>query len=252
MKKILKVATYNIAHGLNYNGKAYSQNMPVDLSNTANAIKEVDADIVGLNEVYDSGIEELVNQAKKLAQYAGFSDYVFGQSILINLQGVLSAYGNAFLSKYKIIKSEVIKVPSPKLGERGCNGYYEDRSVLHVVIDCGVNVSVYVTHFGLNDDEKQPMVKTLINLIDNDSLPVILMGDFNAEPNDEILKPIYDRLTSCAKEVGNTQFTYSTCKPEITIDYVFVSKYFKIKEFEVVNTLVSDHFPCKAVLQLEI
>lgn len=245
--------TYNICHCLNFSGAKNPgwvlDDKNITLPKTAEFVKSIDADMVGLNEVFNGETGFLAKQADKIAELSEYKDFCFGKAIELSF----GDYGNAFLSKYKIKESETYSVPAPEGDERRKdeNKYYEDRVVMREVIDVdGVAVSVYVTHFGLNLQEKKRMIATLTNLLDKEKNPCVLMGDFNSEPDDEILKPLFDRLQSTAKVCGNSQKTFATYGEKLQIDYIFVSKEFEVKNFVRIDCDLADHYPCMAEVVL--
>lgn len=249
MEKQLKIMTYNICHGIDFTDakkEGWKQDWwNIRLDKTASVLQEVGADVVGLNEVYDCGEKPLDHQAEQLACAANYPMHEFAQSITYEGR----SYGNALLSVFKRKEKWVYFVPSPVGAERRKeeNGYYESRVVLRTILDIdGQDVSVYVTHFGLNLLEKERMMATLCKLLDQEKNPVILMGDFNSEPDDEVLAPLYERLCSAAKACDYTEKTFSTYRNEAQIDYIFFSKEFEIKDFKRVDRNVSDHYPCVA------
>jgi endonuclease/exonuclease/phosphatase family metal-dependent hydrolase len=65
------------------------------------------------------------------------------------------------------------------------------------------------------------MTARLVEIIDGEANPVILMGDFNTEPSANVLAPIFERLTSTAKACNNTQKTFATFAEKKQIDYIF-------------------------------
>ena len=254
MKKTIRVATYNIAHCLDFSTFQPPQVPSRDLSvlpqKTGEVIRSLNATIVGLNEVYETGENALNEQPKTLANVANKPYFAFGEAICFQREE-LARYGNALLADKKVISTEVIKVPAPKTGERrdGENGYYEDRAILRAEIDVDdEKFTVLVTHFGLNLLEQERMVAAITNIIDEVKTHVILMGDFNVTPHSPVLQPVYDRLQSAADVAGNTDYTFSSFKPECTLDYIFVSKEFSVEKFEVINNRTSDHRPCVATI----
>lgn len=253
MKKTIRIATYNIAHCLDFSTFQPPQKaseLPVLPQKTAEVIRSLDASIVGLNEVYETGGKDLNQQAKTLANATNKPYYAFGEAICFQREE-LARYGSAMISNQEILSTEVIKVPAPTVAERraGENGYYEDRAILRAEINLdGEKITVLVTHFGLNLLEQERMVAALTRILDEVKTPVVLMGDFNATPHLPVLQPIYDRLQSAADAVGNTDYTFSSYQPECTLDYIFVSKEFTVEGFEVVDNRTSDHKPCVATL----
>ena len=62
--------------------------------------------------------------------------------------------------------------------------YYETRCVLRARIAVAGGITVLVSHFGLAQSEKRNAVAKVLELLKEETGPVILMGDFNMEPND--------------------------------------------------------------------
>lgn len=71
--------------------------------------------------------------------------------------------------------------------------------------------------------------------------PVVLCGDFNLKPKSESLELINKILINHAKERGViTTRTPLTHKTEVC-DYIFTSPDIDVKEFQVLDDIVSDH-----------
>lgn len=248
MKK-LTVATYNVAHCLDFNYD--KQNRPVDIEKTGLLIKSLNVDFIGLNEVYDnSEKEELNKQTEKLLKFTqmNYGEFALGYDFS---WGVI---GNSILSKYPIVNVEKIPVPAPPENERfeGEKIGFEDRVIIKSIIDVGQKICVISTHFGLNKSEQLRMTDALVKILDNETIPCILMGDFNVSPDSEILQPIYQRLTSVA-DVTDKRYvnTFSSFNPHMTIDYIFVSKEFEVDDFAVLDVILSDHKPLVTSLTLK-
>ena len=220
----MKIMTFNILHCMNYASKK------IDFKKFAEEISLSGADIVGLNEVRGQGLlAGYTAQAKKLGKLTGMEHY-FGKAI--NVAGV-APYGNGLLSKYPVISRETVKIPDPevKTGDQ----MYESRAIIKAVIDAGKKYTVLVTHMGLNTDERENAVKTLLSIAPEKNC--IIMGDFNCTPESEELKPLSDSFICSDTEA----FTFPSDKPRIKIDYIFTSK-----DIEVINkgtscNIVSDH-----------
>ncbi len=253
MKKHIKIATYNICHCLNFVNYVPPEPawkvLEIEPEKTAETIRSLGAEIVGLNEVYETGGGGLDEQAKTLARYAGFKNHAFGEAICF---GGEKRYGNAMLLNDPLLSADVIKVPAPPQEQRTEGGYYEDRAILRVVTEIGgVKVTVMSTHFGLNPSEQKNMVEKLAEILDETKTPVILMGDFNAQPHEKVLQPIYSRLKSAADESNCREFTFASYAPERVIDYIFVSREFCVESVEAVDARTSDHRPLTATLSIE-
>ena len=165
----MKIMSFNTQHCLNY------LEQKVDYEIMARAIMDTGADIIGLNEMFDGGI--YCEQTKKLASITGIENYYFAKAI----DDSDGPYGNGILSKIPFKSVETIIIPDPSPKRPG--GWYETRCVLKAELENGVRV--LVTHFGLEKDEQENAVKTILQHIRNEKC--ILMGDFNIEPS----HPIY-------------------------------------------------------------
>ena len=244
----LKVMTYNIAGCRDYSQAP--SNIHVDPDACVGVIRELSPDILGLNEV-DSNLprSNFCDVPEYIGEKLGFERYYapafkWGDGF----------YGNAFATKYHILKSENIPVPDPE--DRSEPVSYETRCILHSVINVnGICVNVFVTHFGLAGSERENSVKTLEALIKNTCDPVILMGDFNLTPDDKTLDPLR-KLLFCADDLlPNGTFSFPSHdgirSEHILIDYIMVSKHFTVKNIGVREFRVSDHKPLFATLELE-
>ena len=220
----MKIMTFNILHCMNYRTKK------ICFEDFAEEILSYNADFVGLNEVRGKGfIKDYTAQAQKLGALTGMSHY-FGKAI--NVLGV-APYGNAFLSKYPVISAETIKIPdpSPKKGSE----MYESRAVIKAVIDAGEKYTFIVTHMGLNLDERENAVKTILSVAPEERC--IIMGDFNCTPECAELKPIFEKYSCSDTET----LTFPSDNPRIKIDYIFTSKDIEIIDRGTTTDVVSDH-----------
>ncbi len=220
----MKIMTFNILHCMNYKTKKIS------FQDFSDEILSTGADFVGLNEVRGKGfIKDYTAQAKKLGALTYMNHY-FGKAI--NIMGV-APYGNAFLSKYPILSAETVKIPdpSPKTGKE----MYESRAIIKTVIDAGEKYTILVTHMGLNIDERENAVKTLLSLAPEERC--IIMGDFNCTPESEELKPVFEKYNCSDTET----LTFPSDKPRIKIDYIFTSPDIEIIGKGTTENIVSDH-----------
>ena len=70
---MFKVMTYNIQHGIDYIHRLSTGDVRIDLLKIASIIKDTNASIISLNEVYDAILE----QHKELKSYEDITDEIF-------------------------------------------------------------------------------------------------------------------------------------------------------------------------------
>ena len=260
VKKTVKltIGSFNICHCADWSVGGDSP--PASPGKTAGLIDQIGYDIVGLQEVYQDGGSNplLTNQTALLLRFSQLTYGVFGLGQRFEWG---HSIGNAVISKFPILSKTIISIPMPTDEEKRPTEkeWYEDRVIVkstikindHANID--FNIDYITTHFGLNPLEQENMVKALIKVIDGCQNPVVLCGDFNSDPTNKVQKPLRERLTSAADVVGKTnEFTASSLKPYAALDYIFLSKEFKVNSYQVIKTVVSDHFPIVAEVEIEI
>ena len=230
----MKIMSFNTQHCLNF------LEQKVDYECMANAILKCEADIVGLNEMYDALPQETEQsknfgaQTEKLSMLTGLKSYYFAKAINDYPNGL---YGNGFLSKYPIVSCETIIIPDPEVKKEGC--FYETRCILKAVLENGL--TVLVTHFGLNQDEQENAVKAVLENITDEKC--ILMGDFNVCPDNELLSPIREKMKDAADLFDEPKLSWPSDNPRVKIDYIFVSKDIEIVSSDIPNLVASDHRP---------
>ena len=224
----MKIMSFNTQHCLNYVERK------IDFEIMSKVIKTCDADIVGLNEMYDNGIGDFDRQTGILSELTGLKYSYFARAIT-EMEG---EYGNGFISRYPIVKAETVIIPDPNPREYP-GGYYETRCVLKAELENGY--TVLVTHFGLNPDEQRNAVETVLKHIKGEKC--ILMGDFNVEPDDAVIAPIREKMKDTASFFDMPKLSFPSDKPKIKIDYIFVSPDIEIVSADIPEIVASDHRP---------
>ena len=242
----MRIMTFNIQHAFDY------QNKKVDIGLFIDKIKGFDVDICGLNEVRGEGpLKDYSDQTNIIADGLGYNRY-FGEAIKV--KGT-SPYGNAIISKIPFKFVETVRIPDPeKSNEINRDGepvHYESRIIIRAVFEeNGKEFCALVTHMGLALSERKNAVETLCRLIDETEMPVILMGDFNSTPDDEVLLPLFERLEDTDKLSSKPDAsTYASYDPSIKIDYILY-RGLKCSGAETVEEIISDHFPITAEFEL--
>ncbi len=242
----MRVMTFNIQHALDY------KNQMVDVNLFIRKIKEYDADICGLNEVRGDGpLEDYTDQTNAIADGLGYNRY-FGEAIKV--KGT-SPYGNAIVANIPFKSVETIRIPdseeTDEINRDGDPVHYESRIIIKALFEKGgKDFCVLVTHMGLAVSERINAVKTLCNLIDETEMPLILMGDFNSTPDDEILFPLFERLEDTNAFSSNPDTsTYASYSPDIKIDYILF-RGMECTNAATVEEIISDHYPIIADFNL--
>lgn len=232
---MLTVMCYNIRHGEGEDGV-------LDLERIAGVIRQSGADIIALQEVdrYWGPRSNYEDQPKKLAEMLEMH-YIYGA----NLNDIPEPehhehrqYGIAILSKYPIDASNHYHLPL--VGPKG-----EQRGLLETQIRVqDKRLRVYSTHLDLNLDNRRPQIAEVIEILSRSEEPIILMGDFNARPDNDEMQPLYERYQEAF--AGEDGYSFSSTNPDRKIDYIFSSKSLKLLGKELIPTLASDHLPLVA------
>ncbi|BDC42197.1 endonuclease/exonuclease/phosphatase family protein [Paraburkholderia terrae] len=158
--RVLRIATYNI------HGTVGTDRQPSP-ERIAGVIRELDADIVALQEVPLGG-SFAPNALPVLREMTGM-DAIAGPT----LDTPERRYGNAILSRLPICATRSLDL---SFGTR------EARGALDVDVETdgpGSALRVVATHLGLSARERRAQIRALIAAFDTPRMPVLLMGDLN-------------------------------------------------------------------------
>ncbi len=254
----LKVMTYNIQIGATTNNPGWDVKK-FNLDAVAEVIRQQDPDIVALQEVdrlrsRSGKVDQVVYLAENLGMYWAYSPSYFD----VETKEGRGMYGNAILSKYPIVSNY-----AHTLWRRGHlnPGEYdwviEKRSILETKIDVnGRLINVFSTHLSTTADQREIQTAEIRTLLSQVRGPKILMGDFNAIPQDSEMKYLLSRYVDVLENSpikGSQRATWPNgSKSTEAIDYILVSKDWELKEAKVVieETGASDHNPIVAIISL--
>jgi endonuclease/exonuclease/phosphatase family metal-dependent hydrolase len=230
----LSILAYNIRHGA-------GNDDIVDLSRAAGVINALDPDIVALQEV-DSAVERTdgVDQATVLGKLTGMGS-VFGA--FFDYQG--GRYGMAILSDLPIVSYENHRLPDG----------LEPRTALAARIrlsEPSQEIIVVGIHFYATAEERYAQASRLIEILREETAPIILAGDFNSTPESEVID-LFKQAGWHVPDKGEDRLTFRSDSPVREIDYIMVrpKERFEIDVLDVIDEpLVSDHRP--VLLQLRL
>lgn len=240
----LTVMTFNIRHGCGREkwgntSSGFFKGCAKKYDEIIAAIKSADPDVVGLQEV-NSGQAERIGKAINM-------NYVYYRH---NSWGYGGSWGNAILSKFKILESGYVAIG----GSAGRNRSMVSATVL--VNDRPIAfMSVHTDHRTSDNDSRS--FKRILQHIDTLSIPIVLVGDFNTgplNPNLSLIKEGAGFIDSAfeSEKQGRKLGTWASPRDH-RLDYVFVqSRYFNVLEAALVaeqHHRASDHIAYYTVIE---
>ena len=232
--KHINVATYNICHG------RYAD---LDWSRIASAIREADADIVGLQAI-DMGTNRIggLDTVAALTAATGLTHALFVPAM--DFDG--GQYGTAILSRYPISAAEYHPLPS---------AHYEPRAFGCVTLDLGEGrtVAFLNTHLSYESAEQQSiqmayLADWMAGHLPAD-IPAVLTGDFNTE-DFTVFSPLTDRGYATAN-CADREFKTFRSHPVAIDNIVYTASLLTPADLGMVDRPVSDHnlFWCRFDIQ---
>lgn len=230
---VVRVLAYNIRHGAGIDDS-------IDLRRAAAVINRLHPDVVALQEMDSATMRtDGIDQAKRLgtltnmnAVFGGFMAYREGR------------YGMALLSRYPIVEFTNHRLPDG----------LEPRTALAMTVrppgSTGPIVVVGI-HLYATEAERLAQAERLIDIFEDDQRPILLVGDFNSQPESPVID-LLSRMWSIPPKSGN-RLTFPSDRPDREIDYVMLrpASRFEVLEYRVIDEPVaSDHRPVLLVVRL--
>jgi endonuclease/exonuclease/phosphatase family metal-dependent hydrolase len=244
-KPPVRVMTYNIHSCLGMDGKIRPERV-------ARVINHCDPDIVAVQEIDAhrprSGGHD---QAEVIADHLRMT-HVFHTM----LEEEKERYGIAIFARmpFKVVKLAHLTNASRR-------PFREARGAIWVTLELGGRTLNFInTHFGLGWTERREQAAELLgeNWLGGigDDEPVILCGDFNSGPRSEVFRRLRSRFRDAqtVAQGHRPRPTFSSLKPLLRLDHVFVSSHFVVRSVDLPDTptarVASDHLPLCVELQL--
>ena len=227
----LKVITYNLHNGFNADGW-------LDLEALAKNIENSGADIIALQEISRGWL------------VSGRTDMLEWLSVRLGMPYYFGAtsgafWGNAILSSYPIISAVNIPLPSQDLPL--------ERGFISMIIEVGGKnfqvIDIHLHHVADDSDIRVAQVAAFLDFFGNTS-DTIIVGDFNAEPNDPEIKlmraaGLQDILQSIEPPPA---FTFRADDLYQRIDYIWASADLGWADVELITGTASDHLGITATI----
>lgn len=229
---VIRVLCYNIRFG-----------ELASLEQLADFIKSQNPDVVALQEVDYKTHRSLAphQNGKDFITELGYRTGMFcAYGKTIPYSG--GYYGVGILSRHPLAETKRIYLPSPA----------EQRALLTATVEMpDSNFFTFAcTHLDVSSSKgRQDQVKAINRALNNNPYPIILAGDFNAQPTStEIKEGMAQWLRACTPD-----FTIPVKEPKSKIDYIF---YYPQKSWKVLSAktysgvTLSDHLPLGAEMEL--
>ncbi|GIJ44882.1 metal-dependent hydrolase [Virgisporangium aliadipatigenens] len=246
LERVLRVATFNIHHGVGADGL-------VDLDRIATVLRRTGADVIGLQEVdrHFHSRSGFVDQATVLAAKLGM-DVAFAANL--DLEPAAPGwprrqYGTAILSRYPILDSD--NTPLPR------TGVHEQRGLLRARIGLGgVPVQLYTTHLQHDDaTERLTQAQAVRDQLARRRGALVLLGDLNvtagAAEITTLTASLSDAWGACGEGSGHS---YPGDAPAARVDYVMTSRAVTARwagvHADPLAVAASDHLPVVATLSV--
>ena len=256
-------------------------NVSIKLDNNEKVIdflKNTKSDIVTLQEVM-RGIEEtvydrynnskIIKESLKDTHHHSFfgplwvADKHIKNGTITKDFGGMAEQGNEIIAKYPIVEAsnhffhknyEIFK------DTKDFKKTDHARAVIVATLEINnkklqlLNIHGIWNEGKVGDERTKKECEYLLSLVEKNTIPTIIVGDFNLTPQSESIQILNKKLTNLIEK-----YNISSTRPQIRNgleignkidDYIFVNDKIKVNNFEVEVTDVSDHYPL--ILDFEI
>lgn len=244
-KSRLRVASYNIQHGMGMDGR-------LDYLRTARVLEKINADVVAVQEV--DSMTRRTGHTYALGEIADAMRYYASYAAAIDFDG--GRYGIGILSRQRPLRIE----------RRALPGREEARAIIVAEFKDYVFAA---THLSLTEEDRMASLAIITEMARTSRKPFIIAGDMNAEPGSTFIGELEKDFHICSKNAKS----WPADSPQACLDYIAAYKsYGDVKRpgaddewanyrpyvgepavtlnAQVVNTQASDHRPIYADIVL--
>ena len=267
--RLLRIGTFNIAHGRGTVGTTLRMGgrdaLSSRLSAIAGLLNNQRLDLAVLNEVdFEAVWSYRVNEAETIAETAGFPFWVEQTNFDAAVPFARLRFGNAVLSRYPIEEASVVEFPGHVWAETVLAGKKEGL-LCTVRLAPGLKVRVLAVHLEHRSEASRIEAAEIVEeLVDSSALPMVVAGDFNstlpgypgAATDDRGRTAVSILLdggrvhTSPVASPRIEDFTFRSTHPRSLDDWILVPRDWRIVSRTVVDCRLSDHLP--VVMEAEV
>lgn len=240
----LTVMTLNAAHGRadgHHQALQGKESIIENLDEIAAAVRELAPDVVALQEADGPSIwSGRFDHVAHLAEAAGYEHSYRGEHV----SGLKLSYGTALLSHHRLDNTASITFPpSPPTLTKGF-------VVGEISIPGAGPITVAAVHLDFSRKSvRQEQVERLAEELADRPRPMIAMGDFNCDWDDEpTLATLTEKLDLRAFEPDSTTTTFP--KLGKRLDWILISDHVEFVDYQVGEKGLSDHQPVIAKLRI--
>lgn len=216
-------------------------------------LKREDADVLCLQEVVyvAGGRSYFFLDLEEILTATGYEYFYFTPSWVGRYMRREAQWGNCILSKLPLKSMHSFYTFHDLVSDFDFledTDYNRGRSLQHVVVETDKGKLNILNHHGHQlPDHKNGNEETLkqcgmiADYIKDLSGSVVLCGDFNLEPNSESIEMINKLLVNHVKEQDITSTRTPLTHKTEACDYIFTSPDIEVKNFQVLDDIVSDH-----------
>lgn len=235
--KLFRVISYNIAHGrANSFHQAFLSKNKINLNclEIGNFLITTEADIVLLQEIDFKAIwTNKLNQTSIINHSKEFPYSCEGNHNQPN-QLFHFEYGNAILSKHKIISNQHLSFEDKYLGGKG--------SQKAVIQWNNKNISFFNVHLHpFSNNKRQKQLEKLGDVLSQTPKPYLIGGDFNMQLDNHLLQYFINKFELFSPPQPAPTYQFYNWKKQI--DFIFGSNDIDWQNAEVPSVKLSDHFP---------
>lgn len=232
----MRVVTYNTHHGADRDDR-------LDPGAIAATIERAEPDVVALQEVdrHYGDRSGRLDQPTWYAERLGMHLH-YGPNLALDPDdggGRPREYGLAWLSRHPFTATDHVRYT--RLAE-------ERRGLLTVRLSWnGVSIRLINTHLSSSDPEaRAEQARELVAYVHGDTVPTVVVGDFNARSRQPELALLRSRLTDAWQRGRGLPFTCGLRR----IDYIWVTRELTSVRSRVVRSHASDHHALMSEVRL--